>query len=111
MNLHAKRRMVERLEARRNAILSGIFANSNYDPQKEGQTPPRIALIKDVEEEHEMRVREIMEGSRLDRELKELDKAFEHDPFFRPALDSEFALTPEERQEILERGDIPEYRL
>jgi len=76
---------VERLEARVNAQITGIFANPNYDAQKEGEDGPRKRILEEINEEYQSQLREILEPRVIMRERREAQEAFERDPFFNTA--------------------------
>jgi hypothetical protein len=103
MRVYDKRKRIERLEARRNAMLSGVYANSNYDPQKQGQQGARREILEQIEQDFGEEARRILEGTTLAKEEAEIDRKMDEDPFFKSAR--RMRMTPEEKKQIEEEMD------
>jgi hypothetical protein len=57
-----ERSLVEALEARKNAIIAALWANSNYDGEGEGKPSPRPQAIEQIEENYANAVQKIRRG-------------------------------------------------
>jgi hypothetical protein len=75
---HSKRQAVEGVTLVRNAQISGIWANTNYDPQQEGQDP-RGELLKEVYANYIKSVKMIYNQF----EERDSDQIDWDDPFFK----------------------------
>ncbi len=62
----------------KDAIVAGIWGNSNYDPQKEGQEGARKQILEHIEEQFQNAIHEIYTGERI----SDNDEIDWDDPFF-----------------------------
>lgn len=76
---HSKRLAVEGVTLVRNSQISGVFANTNLDPQKEGQESPRQKVLKDIQETYQKAVK-IIYNQYSEKDSSEIDW---DDPFFK----------------------------
>jgi hypothetical protein len=82
-----RRKAVEQIDARRNAIISGLWSNSNYDSQEKGKEAPREAMLVSVDQAHDDAIESVYsERRQTDVEVSQdgfrtLDR---EDPFFAP---------------------------
>lgn len=83
MRVHDRRRRIEALERSHNAKISGIYANSNYDPQKQGQEAPRAELLRALNEEFQEQIELILNDTTREEREAEATKAIMNDPFFK----------------------------
>lgn len=74
---HSKRQAVESATLVRNAQIAGIWANSNYDPQKQGEDP-RGDLLKEVYASYVKSIQMIY--NQFEEESDQIDW---DDPFFK----------------------------
>jgi hypothetical protein len=63
------------------AMITGLWANSNYDTQKEGEPAPRIEALQTLERQLMEAVDEIYSGRKRVEKGSDID--IKNDPFFR----------------------------
>lgn len=68
---------VDRCNAVKDAIVAGIWGNSNYDPQKEGQEGARRQILEQIEDQFQNAIRSIYTGKPAKDDEIDWD-----DPFF-----------------------------
>jgi hypothetical protein len=66
---HAKRKAVERCYRLRDAMIGGVWGNSNYDPQKEGSEGARKELLAEIEDNFSRAIREIVTGEKQEDDI------------------------------------------
>jgi hypothetical protein len=71
----AKREAAGQLNARRNAVVAGVYANTNMDSQKEGQEPPRKQMLEQVDASFDAVLAAIYG-------VKQAEVKLDEDPFF-----------------------------
>lgn len=54
-----KRELVEELKKKKMIMVGAIWSNSNYDPQEEGQSPPRERMVEELENNFQTAVEEV----------------------------------------------------
>lgn len=98
---HAKRKAVDRCINLKEAIVGGLWSNSNYDPEKKGAQSPREQALKDVEDRFATAIAKIR-GHKDEAEYRDgIDQA---DPFFSamrvPKMDDEVVPVAEKEDEF-----------
>lgn len=71
---------MERLEVRKEAMISALWSNSNYDSQAEGEEAPRNAIIEEIENNFSEAVKMIMGGAVAAKEESESERP-DDDPY------------------------------
>jgi len=99
---HAKRKAIDKCEGIKQAMIAGVWGNSNYDSQEEGKEAARPKLLDEIEEGFKRAVFAIRSGGERDKR-EDIDWT---DPFFAsikaPRIGSEQAIEEgmeEERQQ------------
>jgi hypothetical protein len=85
---HLKRKAIERVNRMREIMITGIWGNSNYDPQKKGEESPRTAALKHIEQQFEEAVMKIRGVA------TEYDGFDKENPFFAAMKVPEIELPP-----------------
>jgi hypothetical protein len=80
-------------------MITGVYANSNYDAQKAGEAAPRDEIVKTIDEGFNERIAQIY-GTEIETSIERVEKHFAGSPFFRSVRASTM-LTPRERAELL----------
>jgi hypothetical protein len=73
---HARRKAAEDIRSLRNAMIGGLWGNSNYDPQKEGAEAPRTKALREMNERFDEAIAVVLGH----RQPVEVD--LKNDPFF-----------------------------
>ena len=78
----AKRKAIEQCLAVKNAMLAGVWGNTNFDPQKEGEPGARPEMLEEIEAGYLRAVTEIRLGPVEAEKAKKKDDIDWTDPFF-----------------------------
>ena len=96
---HARRKAADRATRTKDALISGVWSNSNYDSNQEGKAAPRTKFIDAIEDSHEKAMRMIYGGDPHDQ-AAEIDQ---NDPFWAAMKKGEnVADMTDEDKELLE---------
>jgi len=86
-------------------MLTGAYANSNYDPQKDGEEGARTRIVEQIEEQYKERLRWIYDRDLMLEERQRAEEAFANDPFFRSVRHLERIVEGREVQQLVESVD------
>lgn len=74
---HSKRKAIEKITRLKEAMITGVWANSNYDAAKKGQESPRSRILADIDERFDKAI--AMIDGKTEDEYSGFDR---EDPFF-----------------------------